>query len=227
MAVAAGAARARRAAARRAHHCCIVYTDGQQPKLRLGELGPVPVPLPPLYFCNILCMYPSERERLLSLLRAWPCAVFVVSGDRHYSELAQECRWAAAALILCRERARSFLLTLCVVAERAESFWRSPRAASTKRARFPSCSSTATRSGLLGPQLRRVRLHACAHGGGGTSATVQRLRLPLAVPLTNTQDRSVFHSSQRRRRVGRLDGSPRPRCPHQPSRVSRRRPHRA
>lgn len=37
-------------------------------------------------------LYPAERARLLALLRSWPCAAFVISGDRHYSELAQECR---------------------------------------------------------------------------------------------------------------------------------------
>jgi phosphodiesterase/alkaline phosphatase D-like protein len=37
-------------------------------------------------------LYPAERARLLQLLRSWPCAVLIVSGDRHYSELAQECR---------------------------------------------------------------------------------------------------------------------------------------
>ena len=38
-------------------------------------------------------LYPAERARLLALLRSWPCAVAVISGDRHYSELALECRW--------------------------------------------------------------------------------------------------------------------------------------
>jgi phosphodiesterase/alkaline phosphatase D-like protein len=37
-------------------------------------------------------LYPEERERLLTLLRGWPCAVVVVSGDRHYSEFALQCR---------------------------------------------------------------------------------------------------------------------------------------
>ena len=36
--------------------------------------------------------YPAERARMLALLRAWPCAVVVISGDRHFSEMAQECR---------------------------------------------------------------------------------------------------------------------------------------
>ena len=36
--------------------------------------------------------YPAERARMLALLREWPCAVVVISGDRHFSEMAQECR---------------------------------------------------------------------------------------------------------------------------------------
>lgn len=58
-------------------------------------------------------LYPSERERLLSLLRSWPCAVFVVSGDRHYSELAQECRWATAALIHCKSARAQLFVDAC------------------------------------------------------------------------------------------------------------------
>jgi hypothetical protein len=42
-------------------------------------------------------LYPAERDRLLALLRTWPCSVIVISGDRHYSELAQECRSRPAA----------------------------------------------------------------------------------------------------------------------------------
>jgi hypothetical protein len=37
-------------------------------------------------------LYPGERARILALLRSWPSAVAVISGDRHYSELALECR---------------------------------------------------------------------------------------------------------------------------------------
>ncbi len=40
-------------------------------------------------------LYPAERARLLALLRSWPCASLVISGDRHFSELAQECRLVA------------------------------------------------------------------------------------------------------------------------------------
>jgi alkaline phosphatase D len=48
-------------------------------------------------------LYPAERARLLALLRSWPCSVIVVSGDRHYSELAQECRSLLAACSVCSE----------------------------------------------------------------------------------------------------------------------------
>ena len=37
-------------------------------------------------------LFPAERARMLALLRSWPCAVVVISGDRHYSEVAQDCR---------------------------------------------------------------------------------------------------------------------------------------
>lgn len=43
-------------------------------------------------------LYPAERARLLALLRSWPCAVVVISGDRHYSELALECRCGVSFL---------------------------------------------------------------------------------------------------------------------------------